>query len=1070
VPRHAPTSLLGLTFSVLLAPLLVLAPTVTRPLAAHPHPVGPRLAHLSVAGVDASALAHLGAAHRPLALTAERSTSDFSLVGVTWDNRDATAPVDVQVRTRTAGTWTSWHDLDGLDDVEADPGSQDAKAEQERAGTAPYWVGPSDGVQVRVDGKRMPRGMRVELIDPGTSDADATAGQRTVPASSADAAVSQPSVVSRAGWGADESLRSGTPDYAPPIKVAFVHHTDTTNSYSPSQSASIVRSIYAYHTKSRGWSDIGYNFLIDKYGTIFEGRYGGIDKAVIGAHTGGFNSHSFAASLMGNYATAQPSSAMMSSLEKLFAWKMQMSYLSPYGTGTLVSSGGGTSRYSAGTSHTFNAISGHRDAGYTTCPGGYVYSKLGTVRAAVRSIMGPSFVLPSASPASRGLLDAGGFTVSAGAVNDMRWYLTVTDATTGVLVRKTTGTATPSAKVAAVWDRLDDKAVPAPPGRYVLRLDGVSSDGRTARSWATTVTITSPVTLEAPAQGAWNSQVPLKGGTKPGATVQLELMPKGSTSWIPAGSVTADSVGKFTGTFLLTDDTDVRATTSGYPSEVKRVKVAPIFTTSTPTELGSTLTMSGTARPGSAVDVAFQRPNGTSWNGRHATADLVTGGWTVELPMSSDWTLVATADGVSTPARTVWITPTLDPSDLTIGTLNSAVSLSGTGSPSGVVDLQTRPVSGSTTWSTVGHATPDGTGLWSGTVPLTNDLDIRAIAHGLSSTVTRTTRVRPAASAPSSSPWNSTVALRGTARPGASVTVSRTVGGTTTNVITTASTAGAWAAPFTLTDATSWSATAGGLGSNTGTTRVQPTLAAPGVGVVGRTIQVSGTARPGSSVVLAIRQAGAAVGTPRPAVTADSLGQWKTTVTPTALGTAPLTATADSVTSVARGLPVVAGIVRAVGSSALGATVLVKGVARPSSSVRVELKAGSAATWSGLRWVKADSTGLWSTTYPLRNDTWVRGVTADGASAGALTKVGPTLLAPSSAKLGTTISLRGTARPGTAVSVYIRYSSESTAVLRRATKSNSYGGWGVSWPFQRWIAVYVVSNGIRSVTRVTTAQ
>jgi hypothetical protein len=302
------------------------------------------------------------------------------------------------------------------------------------------------------------------------------------------------------------------------------------------------------------------------------------------------------------------------------------------------------------------------------------------------------------------------------------------------------------------------------------------------------------------------------------------------------------------------------------------------------------------------------------------------------------------------------------------------------------------------------------------------------------------------------------------------VTISRTVGTTTTNTTTTASTAGAWSAPFTLTDATSWSATSGGLGSNTGTTRVLPTVVAPSVAVVGRTIRITGTARPGSSVVLGIRQPGSATATPRPAVTADSTGHWLTTVVPSALGTAQLTATAATVTSPASAVRVVPVIARAVGSSALGATVLVSGVARPLSSVRVELKAGSATTWTGLRWVKADGTGLWSTSYPLRNDTWARAATVDGVSAGVLTKVGPTLLAPSSAKLGTTISLHGNARPGTTVSVYIRYSNERAGVLRRATKANSYGGWAVSWPFQRWIAVYVVSNGIRSVTRVTTAQ
>jgi hypothetical protein len=613
---------------------------------------------------------------------------------------------------------------------------------------------------------------------------------------------------------------------------------------------------------------------------------------------------------------------------------------------------------------------------------------------------------------------------------------------------------------------LDEQQVLAPPGRYTLRLDGTTADGRTARSWATTVTITSPVTLDAPALGGWSTSVPLTGTTKANTPVQVDVRTKGTDTWVPAATVTSDADGHYAASFTLTDDTDVRATASGYPSEVKRVLVAPLFTPSSPTELGSTLTLSGTARPGSAVDLAFKRPTGTSWNGRHATADAATGAWSIELPMNGDWTLTATADTVSTPAVAVYVTPTLDAAETFIGALGSPIPVSGTAAPSTTIDLQVQPTSAGA-WTTVGQAKSDSTGTWTASVPLSDDLEVRAGYHGLGSTQTRAARVRPTAVAPSSSGWNTTVPLRGTARPGATVTVSRTVAGVTSSATTVASTAGAWSAPFTLTDATTWSATAGGLGSASGTTRVMPSVVLPSRSVVGRTIRVSGTARPGSAVVPAIRQPGSSSWTTLRAVTTDSTGNWTAYLRPSALGTAAVTAQADGVTTAARALPVLPMVVSAVRWTALGSTVTLKGVARPSSSVRVDLF--TAGRWVGLRWVRSDATGAWATTYPLRTDTWARGVSADGL-ASALTRVRPTLSAPASARAGSTIGLRGTARPGSRVWVYIRYATERTAVARRSATATSSGYWAVSWPFRGWIATYAVSGGLRSVTRVTAVQ
>jgi hypothetical protein len=110
-----------------------------------------------------------------------------------------------------------------------------------------------------------------------------------------------PPIITRADWHADEAIRRAPPYYADGIHLAIVHHTAGSNSYSKAQSASIVRSIELYHVQGNGWNDIGYNFLVDKYGQVFEGRYGGITRPVIGAHAQGFNSGSVGVAVIGDY-------------------------------------------------------------------------------------------------------------------------------------------------------------------------------------------------------------------------------------------------------------------------------------------------------------------------------------------------------------------------------------------------------------------------------------------------------------------------------------------------------------------------------------------------------------------------------------------------------------------------------------------------------------------------------------------------------------------------------------------------------------------------------------------------
>lgn len=313
-------------------------------------------------------------------ITPELDTSLVTMVGFTW--RDGVRPPRIQVRFRTKGGWTLWRAAPVLHDL-PDPGSGEGVG---KIGTTPVTVEPSDGIQVRVAGS-VPPELNLTLIhaDRLAGDERLTAGATSRSALRASAAVAVPMIFSRAQWGADESWRDGAPRYNGTILQAHVHHTATSNGYAPADVPAMIRSMYKYHTHSLGWSDIAYNFLIDNYGTIWEGRYGGIDQPVRGAHTLGFNNSSTGFSMIGNYETAQPSSEMLGSLAQLAAWKLAMYGRDPQGWTQVTSEG--SDKFPSGKVVTLPVIDGHRDTNDTACPGGNVYAQLANLRAATAAVI-----------------------------------------------------------------------------------------------------------------------------------------------------------------------------------------------------------------------------------------------------------------------------------------------------------------------------------------------------------------------------------------------------------------------------------------------------------------------------------------------------------------------------------------------------------------------------------------------------------------------------------------------------------------------------------------------------------
>jgi hypothetical protein len=336
-------------------------------------------------------------------LAPQRAPFAFDLAGARWRARPG-ATVALRARA-TSGRWSPWTTL------AAD--TSDAVAYSD-----PVWLPGSRVLQIRVRGPL--RRVRIALV---------AADRRPLrPLRALAAAPAQPEIVSRAGWGADEALKRAPPRYAATAQMVFIHHTDTPNGYAAADVPAIIRSIYTYHVRSNGWNDIGYNFLVDAYGRVFEGRAGGIDRPVIGAQTLGFNAGSVGIAMIGNGALAPLTTAARDALTRLIAWRLDVAHVDPLGHATLVS--GGNDRFAAGKSATFRVVSGHRDALATDCPGALIYGDLDAIAAVAQATGSPKIVDVTATPSSVGVDTSGALAPIAfrgRVLGGATWTVTVVD-------------------------------------------------------------------------------------------------------------------------------------------------------------------------------------------------------------------------------------------------------------------------------------------------------------------------------------------------------------------------------------------------------------------------------------------------------------------------------------------------------------------------------------------------------------------------------------------------------------------------------------------------------------------
>ena len=872
-------------------PVLIAVPVTSRPVA-RPHAVAPHVTTLALrahaAGVPAD--------------TGPRSTSRFDLVGATWPRGALAGGSELQVRVHQAGAWSGWSPLDA-GDAGPDRASADARHAAALHGDTvtaePMWVGAADGVEARVvtDGRvadTLPAAVHVVLVDGGTSDADAHPGvAQPVGNDVADAAAGRPTIYTRAQWGADESLRqracSGGPSYGSTITMGFIHHTDNANGYSQSQVPSIIRSIYAYHVNSNGWCDIGYNFLVDRFGRIWEGRYGGITKPVIGAHTGGFNTDTFGASLIGNFASTAPSAAMLSAVEKLFAWKLGSYYRDPSGKTTVTAGSFSGSRYATGEQVTFNTISGHRDADFTTCPGGSAYADLPSIRRAVVSEMGTGFTAPRLSKSTVPMA-GGSVTLNAGAISALDWTLQVKDAT-GAVVRTVTGSADRTTAVSAKWNLNDSTGTPVQPGGYTLTLTGATSAGATALPVNSSVTVTPPVSLTVPTRAPYRRSITPSGTGRAGKTVSVSVTANGDVTDLGEQPVGSDGTWRVSSSPQIAGHDLIWSVTdplTGYVAH-RTTKVTPSITAPTSTALvrsGLAQTVSGTALPdgGNTVTLMTQ-PVGTSSVAAGTPVVVGTdGSWHASfVPSSPTKFWVRDARNLTSGSGFVYPVDPASASAPSSGYTGRSVRVSGNaGNAPAPVTLQSRI--GRASYATVATTTAASDGTFHLRLPIPDNagsaLDWRVTTGygpAAGGTLSILATFPPTVSGPRSVHWNTTHSLTGTAVPGDLVTIwTRPVGASTWVQAGSTRTPSSqdWSFPLTFTRDIEWRATAPSGTSATGRTVIGPTIHAPASVPAGTLAVVHGTAVPGSSLTLYRSSPGSTVWTAVKTVTVAANGSW----------------------------------------------------------------------------------------------------------------------------------------------------------------------------------------------------
>jgi hypothetical protein len=302
------------------------------------------------------------------------------LIGIGWQGA---ADASVWVRfARRDGSFSAW-----VSAASRGHGPEGVRKRDTQVGE-PIWTGGTSVVQVRAATALRDVQLHMVRVAPlgvgqqwlaGT--AAALAGPVPLAGPSLRAGAGQPPIIARRAWAGGVAVPAVAPQYGH-VRMAFVHHTESSNGYGASEVPAMLRAIYAFHRYVNGWNDIGYNFVVDRYGRIFEARAGGIDEPVVGAHAGGYNLVSTGVAVLGSFSAVPISRAARDALQRLLAWKLSLHGVPAAGSVTVRvnPAGAAYSRFPANAHVTLPRIAGHRDADTTECPGSVLYGELPGVR------------------------------------------------------------------------------------------------------------------------------------------------------------------------------------------------------------------------------------------------------------------------------------------------------------------------------------------------------------------------------------------------------------------------------------------------------------------------------------------------------------------------------------------------------------------------------------------------------------------------------------------------------------------------------------------------------------------
>jgi len=326
------------------------------------------------------------------ALPAAGDTVELSrnadLIGVEW-TAPAKARVELRLRGR-GGRWSRWVSATGC--TAGHDHGPDRPAAPDGVIGEPVWSGGTTAVQLRAT--RALSGVRLHLIDVSggvgasrravAAGALGLGGTPPLAAPVLGAGAGQPPIIARRAWAKGMAYPRVAPAYGR-VRMAFVHHTENPNGYSPGEVPAMLLAIFLFHRDVRGWNDIGYNFVIDLFGRVFEARAGGIDEPVVGAQAGGYNLVSTGVAVLGSFMSGPISPAAKQALERLLAWKLSLHGAPAEGRVTVQVNPAGAiySRFPANARVSLPRIAGHRDGDTTDCPGDAFYGELPAIRPSV---------------------------------------------------------------------------------------------------------------------------------------------------------------------------------------------------------------------------------------------------------------------------------------------------------------------------------------------------------------------------------------------------------------------------------------------------------------------------------------------------------------------------------------------------------------------------------------------------------------------------------------------------------------------------------------------------------------